>query len=83
MNPGLGNKYSKEKALQSLQGSKNVIVAKENDSGTKYSSSSSVFSKLQDEVTGQAPLKRASKNALLLNKNTSNEKQVAVSNLRL
>jgi len=52
-NPGLGNKYSKEKTLKALQSggnAKNIIQAKETDTATKYSSSSAVFSRLQSET---------------------------------
>ena len=53
-NPGLGNKHSKEKTLKALQSggnAKNIIKAKETDTATKYSSSSAVFSRLQDETS--------------------------------
>eukprot|EP01104_Vermistella_antarctica_P017375 TRINITY_DN6152_c0_g1_i1.p1 TRINITY_DN6152_c0_g1~~TRINITY_DN6152_c0_g1_i1.p1 ORF type:complete len:738 (+),score=316.57 TRINITY_DN6152_c0_g1_i1:246-2216(+) len=58
LNLGMGNKYSKEKALKELQqsGNKNVTVVKASDH-TNYTSASTFFSKLEDEA-------RAEKNAI-------------------
>ncbi|XP_076444067.1 U3 small nucleolar ribonucleoprotein MPP10-like [Babylonia areolata] len=72
-NPGLGNKYSKERALKELEKASagNVEVIKEKK-GKKSMSSKAFFSQLQDEVTSQTvtntkkSLKRKSSDKLLL-----------------
>ncbi|XP_067667173.1 U3 small nucleolar ribonucleoprotein protein MPP10-like [Haliotis asinina] len=55
LNPGLGNKYSKEKALRDLEkmgkSDSSVTVMKSDSSKTSLTSSSAFFNKLQDEVT--------------------------------
>ncbi|XP_046580189.1 U3 small nucleolar ribonucleoprotein protein MPP10-like [Haliotis rubra] len=54
LNPGLGNKYSKEKALRDLEkmgkSDSSVTVMKSDSSKTSLTSSSAFFTKLQDEV---------------------------------
>ena len=51
MNPGLGNKYSKERALAEIRKAnpKKVTVADSTDS-TKYTSSSAFFNKMQENA---------------------------------
>ena len=63
LNPGLGNKYAKKKALKELEkeskSSKNISVVKEN-AEEKILKSSSFFSRLQDEVKQQVHSKKGS-----------------------
>ncbi|XP_041362617.1 U3 small nucleolar ribonucleoprotein protein MPP10-like [Gigantopelta aegis] len=55
MNPGLGNKYSKEKAMKDLEKqsklAKNVTVIKDSASRKAVGSSTAFFTQLQEEVT--------------------------------
>jgi hypothetical protein len=52
VNPGLGNKYSKEKLRAELSGKKGVVKGREaGDSGKAYTKSTKFFAKLQEEVT--------------------------------
>lgn len=65
LNPGLGNKYAKKKALERIEKEsktiKNVSVIKE-DSGEKaLKSSSAFFSRLHDEVKNQVANSKKSK----------------------
>ena len=50
-NPGLGNKYAMKKAMDGLTRARNVTQANDVDSGVKWTKSSDVFKKLQEEVT--------------------------------
>ncbi len=60
MNPGLGNKHSKERVLSEIRKSnpKKVQIGESTDS-TKYSSSSSFFNKLQENVSNEISAKRS------------------------
>ena len=64
LNPGLGNKYSKKAALEKLEkeqkNSKNLSVLKDdgNDKSRSVKSSTTFFSRLQDEVRDQVKAKK-------------------------
>ena len=49
-NPGMGNKYAMKKALEGLSQARNVTQANNVDEDVKWTKSSDVFKKLQDEV---------------------------------
>lgn len=51
LNPGLGNRYSKEKMRQEIRDSGQVIKGKVTEGKNTYSTSSKFFGALQDEVT--------------------------------
>ena len=49
-NPGLGNKYAMRKAMEGLERARNVTKADNVDAGVKWTKSSDVFKRLQEEV---------------------------------
>ncbi len=51
-NPGMGNKYAKQKLLEELGRARNVKDAAVDKAGVRWTKSSDVFRKLQDEQTG-------------------------------
>ncbi|XP_071098708.1 U3 small nucleolar ribonucleoprotein protein MPP10-like [Haliotis cracherodii] len=63
LNPGLGNKYSKEKALRDLEkigkSDSSVTLMKSDSSKTSLTSSSAFFTKLQDEVSSHIKHRQA------------------------
>jgi len=64
LNPGLGNKYSKEKALKQLEDAEkqgHVINLNKKNKDTSVKTSKSFFTNLQDEVKTQVREKAASK----------------------
>ncbi|XP_046378079.2 U3 small nucleolar ribonucleoprotein protein MPP10-like [Haliotis rufescens] len=65
LNPGLGNKYSKEKALRDLEkigkSDSSVTLMKSDSSKTSLTSSSAFFTKLQDEVSSHVKHRQADK----------------------
>ncbi|KAK7116228.1 U3 small nucleolar ribonucleoprotein protein MPP10-like [Littorina saxatilis] len=75
MNPGLGNKYSKERALKDLekQSKGNIEVIKEKKS-KKSMSSKTFFTKLQEEVTTQISSKTKTKKEKEKKKQLSSDK---------
>jgi U3 small nucleolar RNA-associated protein MPP10 len=62
LNPGLGNKYAKKKALEDLEkeskSSKNISVINEDAEERTLKSSSAFFSRLHDEVKQQVKSKK-------------------------
>ena len=62
LNPGLGNKYSKKAALEKLEkeqkNSKNLSVLKDDGNDKPVKSSTTFFSRLQDEVRDQVRAKK-------------------------
>lgn len=62
LNPGLGNKYSKKAALEKLEkeqkNSKNLSVLKDDGNDKSVKSSTTFFSRLQDEVRDQVKAKK-------------------------
>ena len=62
LNPGLGNKYSKKAALEKLEkeqkNSKNLSVLKDDGNDKSVKSSTTFFSRLQDEVIDQVRAKK-------------------------
>ena len=62
LNPGLGNKYSKKAALEKLEkeqkNSKNLSVLKDDGNDKSVKSSTTFFSRLQDEVRDQIRAKK-------------------------
>lgn len=64
LNPGLGNKYAKKKALEMIEKesktSKNVSVIKEDAGVNALKSSSAFFSRLDDEVKQHVKSKKVS-----------------------
>ena len=62
LNPGLGNKYSKKAALEKLEkeqkNSKNLSVLKDDGNDKSVKSSTTFFSRLQDEVRDQVRAKK-------------------------
>lgn len=81
LNPGLGNKYAKQKALKELEkeskSSKNISVVKETAEERTLKSSSAFFSRLQDEVKQQVNSKKGPS----MKKKKKNE--ISVSKLKL
>ena len=79
MDPGLGNKYAKEKAMKDLEKqskhSKGVTLIKDDKSKkTELSSSTKFFSQLQDEVTTHIKTKKAHKQKQKKEKSLSSAK---------
>ena len=62
LNPGLGNKYSKKAALEKLEkehkNSKNLSLLKDDGNDKSVKSSTTFFSRLQDEVRDQVKAKK-------------------------
>lgn len=62
LNPGLGNKYSKKAALEKFEkehkNSKNLSVLKDDGTDKSVKSSTTFFSRLQDEVRDQVRAKK-------------------------
>ena len=65
LNPGLGNKYSKKAALEKLEkeqkNSKNLSLLKDDGKDKSVKSSTTFFSRLQDEVRDQVRAKKQEK----------------------
>ena len=82
LNPGLGNKYSKEAALKRLERdiktSKNVSLLKDKESNNPVKSSTTFFSRLQDEVRDQVNMRNAIKK-----KQKSKSRETTVTQLKL
>ena len=82
LNPGLGNKYSKEAALKRLEKdiktSKNVSLLKDKESDNPVKSSTAFFSRLQDEVRDQVNVRNAKKK-----KQKSKSRATTVTQLKL
>merc|ERR1712058_100340 len=80
MNPGLGNKYSKEKVLKKLDEAEKqgkVINLNKKDKDLSVKNSKSFFSNLQDEVTTHVREKKS------LNKKKDKNKNVNIASLKL
>ncbi|XP_067036047.1 U3 small nucleolar ribonucleoprotein protein MPP10-like [Acropora muricata] len=82
LNPGLGNKYSKEAALKRLEKdiktSKNVSLLKDKEGNNPVKSSTAFFSRLQDEVRDQVNMRNAIKK-----KQKSKSRETTVTQLKL
>ena len=80
MNPGLGNKYSKEKALKQLEEAEKqgkVINLNKKNKDMSVKNSKSFFSNLQDEVSTHVREKAAAK------KSKDKSKNINVASLKL
>jgi len=79
-NPGLGNKYSKEKAMKKLEADEKqgkVVTIKESSKNKEVKSSTAFFSSLQDEVRDHVDSKAKEKKKL------KKKRDVTFTNLKL